>query len=132
MKKILLYIFLVLIFFNLANAERVTLGFAGDSCLMFNENKNEFGKEFDDAFSSVILEVSSCILLAIKYFYILSFITSASGLNISVSLPFLIFFKIKGTNIINIIVLHMRYMHICVFSYYIYCMYTCNVIVIMK
>ena len=50
MKKILLYIFLVLIFFNLANAERVTLGFTGDSCLKFNENKDKFGKEFDDLF----------------------------------------------------------------------------------
>ena len=42
-------------FFNLANAERVTLGFAGDSCLKFNESKNKYGKEFEDHFQSELM-----------------------------------------------------------------------------
>ena len=55
MKKLSLYIFLVLMFFNLANAERVTLGFIGDSCLQFNESKNKFGSEFEDLFVSELM-----------------------------------------------------------------------------
>ena len=50
MKKLSLYIFLVLIFCNVGLAERVTLGFVGDSCKMFNDSKKKFGKEFDDMF----------------------------------------------------------------------------------
>tara|TARA_B100000029_G_scaffold501273_1_gene574345 strand:+ start:736 stop:1047 length:312 start_codon:yes stop_codon:yes gene_type:complete len=40
---------------NIGFAERVTLGFVGDSCKMFNENKNKFGKEFDDMLESEII-----------------------------------------------------------------------------
>ena len=55
MKKLLLYIFLGFTFYNAGFAERVTLGFAGDSCKMFNENKDKFGKEFDDIFESEMM-----------------------------------------------------------------------------
>ena len=52
MKKLSLYVFLVLMWCNVGFAERVTLGFAGDSCKSFNESKDEFGKEFEDLSSS--------------------------------------------------------------------------------
>ena len=55
MKKLSLYIFLVLIFCNVGLAERVTLGFVGDSCKMFNDTKKKFGKEFDDMFESEMM-----------------------------------------------------------------------------
>lgn len=55
MNKLSLYIFLGLVWCNIAFAERVTWGFAGDSCKQFNETKNEFGKEFDDMFTSEML-----------------------------------------------------------------------------
>ena len=50
MKKLSLYIFLVLMFCNLANAERVTLGFTGDTCENFHKGKNIDEKEFKDVF----------------------------------------------------------------------------------
>tara|TARA_B110001450_G_C17332271_1_gene363995 strand:+ start:76 stop:393 length:318 start_codon:yes stop_codon:yes gene_type:complete len=40
---------------NVAFAERVTWGFSGDSCKEFNENKDKFGKEFDDIFTSEMM-----------------------------------------------------------------------------
>ena len=55
MKKIPLYVFLGLMFCNIVFAEKVTFGFVGDSCKMFNESKNEFGKEFDDLFKSEMI-----------------------------------------------------------------------------
>ena len=55
MKKLSLYIFLFLFWCNIVFGERVTLGFAGDSCKMFNTTKNEFGKEFDDMFRSEMI-----------------------------------------------------------------------------
>lgn len=55
MKKLLLYIFLFLMFCNVGFAERVTLGFSGDSCQMFNKTKDEFGKEFEDMFRSEMI-----------------------------------------------------------------------------
>ena len=55
MKKLSLYIFLVLMWCNVGFAERVTLGFAGDSCQKFNENKNKFGKKFDDMFETEMM-----------------------------------------------------------------------------
>ena len=55
MKKLSLYIFLVLMFCNVGYAERVTLGFAGDTCKGFNDSKKEFGKTFDDGFKSEMM-----------------------------------------------------------------------------
>ena len=55
MKKLSLYIFLSLIFCHVGFAERVTLGFAGDTCKMFNNSKKKFGKEFDDMFGSEMM-----------------------------------------------------------------------------
>ncbi len=55
MKKIFIYVFIVLIWCNLSLAERVTWGFAGDSCEKFIESKNEFGELFDDLFESEIM-----------------------------------------------------------------------------
>ena len=57
MKKLSLFIFLSLLWcnFNVVFAERVTWGFAGDSCKKFNENKKKFGKEFDETFESEMM-----------------------------------------------------------------------------
>ena len=55
MKKLFLCIFLVFTWCNAGFAERVTWGFSGDSCKKFNEQKNEFGKEFDDLFTSEMM-----------------------------------------------------------------------------
>ena len=55
MKKIFFFIFLNLIWYNIVFAERVTWGFSGDSCKKFNENKNEYGKNFDDMFTSEMM-----------------------------------------------------------------------------
>ena len=55
MKKLFPYIFLFLFWCNIVFSERVTLGFAGDSCKMFNKTKDEFGKEFDDMFRSEMI-----------------------------------------------------------------------------
>jgi len=55
MKNLLSYIFLSFIFCNVSFAERVTLGFTGDSCESFNDGKNKFGKEFDDMFESEMI-----------------------------------------------------------------------------
>ena len=55
MKKLLFLIFAGLIWCNVGFAERVTWGFSGDSCKIFNEKKNEFGKDFDDLFTSEMM-----------------------------------------------------------------------------
>jgi len=55
MKRIFLYIFLIIFYCNNSFAERVTLGFSGDSCKMFNQSKEEFGKVFDDMFQSEMI-----------------------------------------------------------------------------
>ena len=55
MNRIFLYIFLIIFYCNNSFAERVTLGFSGDSCKMFNQSKEEFGKVFDDMFQSEMI-----------------------------------------------------------------------------
>ena len=55
MKKLSLYIFLGLMFCNIVFAKKVTFGFVGDSCKMFNETKNKYGKEFDELFQSEMM-----------------------------------------------------------------------------
>tara|TARA_B100000965_G_scaffold241173_1_gene202400 strand:+ start:143 stop:490 length:348 start_codon:yes stop_codon:yes gene_type:complete len=55
MKKLYSYIFVVLMFCNVGFAEKVTMGFSGDSCQKFTKGKNEFGKEFDDLFKSEMM-----------------------------------------------------------------------------
>ena len=57
MKKVLATLVLVLMWSNcnVVFAERVTWGFAGDSCKKFNENKKEFGKTFDEMFESELM-----------------------------------------------------------------------------
>ena len=55
MKKLTLYVFLSLMWCNIVFADRVTWGFAGDSCKKFNKNKKKFGKEFDDMFESEMM-----------------------------------------------------------------------------
>ena len=55
MKKLFLYVYLVMMWCNIGFTERVTLGFTGDSCKIFNESKDEFGKEFEDHFQSEMI-----------------------------------------------------------------------------
>ena len=55
MKKLSLYIFLVLMWCNVGIAERVTLGFVGDTCIEFNKGKKKFGKDFNDLFQSEMM-----------------------------------------------------------------------------
>ena len=45
MKKLFISICFILFWCNLTFAERVTLGFAGDSCKQFNDSRKDFGKE---------------------------------------------------------------------------------------
>ena len=55
MKKLLVIVVLGLLWGSTGFAERVTLGFAGDSCPKFNKNKKKFGKEFDELFKSEMI-----------------------------------------------------------------------------
>ncbi len=55
MKKFFLYIVLNFLLCNVSLAEKVTWGFAGDSCEKFIENKKEYGEEFDGLFESEIM-----------------------------------------------------------------------------
>ena len=55
MKKLFISICFILFWCNLTFAERVTLGFAGDSCKQFNDSRKDFGKEFDDGFKPEIM-----------------------------------------------------------------------------
>jgi len=48
MKQLFFFIFLVFFYCNAVFAEKVTLGFVGDSCKEFNKGKKKFGKEFED------------------------------------------------------------------------------------
>ena len=55
MKKLVPYIFLSLLWCNISFAERVTLGFAGDTCKDFIDGKKKFGKDFEDGLKSEIM-----------------------------------------------------------------------------
>ena len=55
MQKLFLYIFLGFLCFNVSFAERVTLGFTGDTCKDFIDGEKKFGKDFEDGLKSEIM-----------------------------------------------------------------------------
>ena len=55
MIKIFVFIFLCLMWCSVSFAERVTLGFSGDTCIEFLDGKKKFGEEFDDGFQSEVM-----------------------------------------------------------------------------